>query len=145
MNNEAQNKWTKEQHDKAVILWAQGLSITQIGMSIGKSRSAVSARMTRYRSSFPMRGNSNNVLEKETKRPKLQYKLNDVPIPIEAKMVPFIDLRFGECKWILDDFWSESTSQSKCCGMNVVDKFSKSIKRNYCLFHYQESIEKANS
>lgn len=60
-----------------------------------------------------------------------------VPVPEEAKKIPWIDLKPNECQYHLDGFWDEPSNAFPCCGLPVAG--GRGRGRRFCEYHKEIS------
>lgn len=92
---EAASAWTEERLEKLRELWAEGLSITQIGDALGVSRNAIAGKA--HRMGLPKRPSP---IAKSKPKPAAKT----TPPPMPDRVLP-LRLELRQLEW----------SRSKCC------------------------------
>ncbi len=122
-------------------LVAQGYSVVEVAEKTG-----VNADTVRKLGGDDVKGRKSTVsLVKDKPTPEtvtIQYEYREIPTPEGALSKPFFCTEVGECSWILEDFWTEPRYDSPCCARPVFDRKGKGMKRTYCQYHYEASLEK---
>jgi len=72
----------------------------------------------------------------------IQYEFTEHAMPENALNTPFFCLEVGQCHWVSGGFWDEVKYDTPCCGLSVVDRLDKGMKRSYCQFHYEVALRK---
>lgn len=146
--------WTDDERQLASELWALDYTVSQIAERLGRPRSAISHQMTTHRQLFPKKGGNTyghlagihkdfwKAVKPTAENTILEYEFTETPVPEVAKLVPYMDLKARECKWLIEDFWHEPSSESICCGLAVLNYKGSTMQRNYCEQHYLASIKK---
>ena len=119
------NVWTDGRIEKLKELWAQGLSISQIGESLGVSRNAIAGKA--HRMGLPKRPSP--ISRTKVEKPK-------VVMPEDAENLP-LRLELRQLEW----------SRSKCCWPTGDPKKNGFVfcgdpivpGKPYCLTHCQEA------
>lgn len=139
-----------QDEEKQVIrdLWYTKLSVLEIAQKIGRSSSAVSkyahrVGLGRKDVSGFKRHVSLESLNKTLPYGEREYEFTETPLPENAPLIPFLDLKPGQCKWVCNEFYDEySVEETKCCGLPVLNYKGTAMQRNYCQAHYNASIKK---
>lgn len=143
--------WSVKDQTIAAEMWKNDATYRQIGLVIGKTRTTVGAYMLWHRDLFPKKGKTSlffkggDVLNREKPTPEnttIQYDFKEIPMPDDALGIPFVDLQTGQCSWIMETFWQESSMTSPCCGKSVMNLRVKGMQQSYCDFHYNAALEK---
>ena len=87
------NVWTDERLDELKKLWAEGLSISQIGEALGVSRNAIAGKA--HRMGLPKRPSPISKSKTEKAEPVIVEEKQDLPLRLELRQL----------EW----------SRSKCC------------------------------
>jgi len=135
----------RSQMTYASELWNDGKTAAEIAATIGISRESLKGIMRQELEMFPKRGTPKgwSPLPKPTPETvTIQYEYREIPTPEGALFKPFFCTEVGECSWILEDFWTEPRYDSPCCARPVFDRKGKGMKRTYCQYHYEASLEK---
>ena len=139
-------KWNTQDKERLKNLLHAGKTYTQASTIMGRSRGSIAAFVSKYKVYFST-GRSHDP-PNITMRPKptpentvVEHPPRDVPAPDGCQYIPFIDIQPGQCRYMMTDFWEETTHTSPCCGLPVHDKNAKTRAGTHCTHHYQWSME----
>lgn len=124
MNN-AGNVWTEERLEQLKRLWAEGLSISQIGEALGVSRNAIAGKA--HRMGLPKRPSPINKSKAEESDANLVEDLQELPLRLELRQLVWSR---SKCCWPTGD---PKKNGFLFCGKSVVPG------KPYCLSHCQEA------
>jgi GcrA cell cycle regulator len=119
------NVWTDERLEELKKLWAQGLSISQIGEALGVSRNAIAGKA--HRMGLPKRPSP--ISKPKTQKPKAELVTDDQDLPLRLELRQLVWSR-SKCCWPTGD---PKKNGFKFCGDTVVPG------KPYCLPHCQEA------
>lgn len=144
-------KWTDDEKQILTDMYLAGESITKIANKLSRTIAQVRGFIERNKHRMPdekqeskirHQVRTRNLDEKPTPETvTIQYEFTEYPMPEEALMIPFKDVKPGQCGWLSGGFWDEPHSETPCCGLPVYDPNGKGLRRQYCEFHYKISIE----
>lgn len=145
--------WSQEDHEKAIELWDLGSTVETIANTLGRTKDAIFAYTKEHREFFAHRQKQDaslalksfyGTLQIEKPKPEntvIEYEYEEIPVPENAPLVSYLDLKPHKCKWICDEFWDEfDIETSKCCGLDVENKHGSAMQKNYCERHYKASV-----
>jgi GcrA cell cycle regulator len=136
--------WTSERDHRIIVLWADGLSASEIARDFGDcSRNAVIGRVYRLRASgYPLEARSSsparssyhrrspaksNAARSRPRRPPKPPPLVEPTPPSLDKLIPFLDVRNGLCRWPHGD--PQQLSAFRFCG-------EQTCAHVYCDYHW---------
>ena len=142
-------RWTLEEKERLKSLLDLGKTYTQASEIMSRSRGAIAAFVSQHKIYFAsepivdmppeffLRSKPNR------ENTVIEHPPRDVPVPDGCLYIPFIDTEPGQCRYVMTDFWDETTHTSACCGLPVHDKAKRhgNRARSFCTHHYQWSIE----
>jgi GcrA cell cycle regulator len=119
------NVWTDERLEKLKELWAQGLSISQIGAALGVSRNAIAGKA--HRVGLPKRPSP--ISRPKVEKPKVDMAAvtENLPLRLELRQ---LEWSRSKCCWPTGD---PKKNGFVFCGDPVVPG------KPYCLSHCQEA------
>jgi len=144
--------WTEDDIQKASEMWSLDYSIASIATALNRTKSTVNNLMANNREIFPKKGRkrvtSEQNLQQRWFRDKptpetvtIQYEYSEIEPPEGALSKPFFCTEVGECVWILQSFWQDTSFDSPCCALPVFDRKGRGLKRSYCQRHYEVSLQ----
>ena len=119
------NVWTDERLDELKKLWAEGLSISQIGEALGVSRNAIAGKAHRMR--LPKRPSPISKSKTEKAKTAINEEEQDLPLRLELRQ---LEWSRSKCCWPTGD---PKKNGFVFCGGAVVPG------KPYCLQHCQEA------
>ena len=119
------NVWTDERLDVLKKLWAEGLSISQIGEALGVSRNAIAGKA--HRMGLPKRPSPISRSKTENPEPFIVEAEQDLPLRLELRQ---LEWSRSKCCWPTGD---PKKNGFVFCGDTVVPG------KPYCLPHCQEA------
>ena len=119
------NVWTDERLDELKKLWAEGLSISQIGEALGVSRNAIAGKA--HRMGLPKRPSPISKSKAEKTERVVVEKEQDLPLRLELRQ---LEWSRSKCCWPTGD---PKKNGFVFCGAAVVPG------KPYCLPHCQEA------
>ena len=119
------NVWTDERLDELKKLWAEGLSISQIGEALGVSRNAIAGKA--HRMGLPKRPSPISKSKAEKAEPVAVEKEQDLPLRLELRQLVWSR---SKCCWPTGD---PKKNGFVFCGDAVVPG------KPYCLPHCKEA------
>ena len=119
------NVWTDERLEELKKLWAQGLSISQIGEALGVSRNAIAGKA--HRMGLPKRPSPNS--KPKTEKPKAAPVVEEQDLPLRLELRQLVWSR-SKCCWPTGD---PKKNGFVFCGDTVVPG------KPYCLPHCKEA------
>jgi GcrA cell cycle regulator len=119
------NVWTDERLDELKKLWAEGLSISQIGEALGVSRNAIAGKA--HRMGLPKRPSPISKSKAEKAEPVVEEEEQDLPLRLELRQLVWSR---RNCCWTTGD---PKKNGFVVCGDAVVPG------KPYCLPHCQEA------
>ena len=119
------NVWTDERFEELKKLWAQGLSISQIGEALGVSRNAIAGKA--HRMGLPKRPSP--ISKPKAEKPKVEPVVEEKDLPLRLELRQLVWSR-SKCCWPTGD---PKKNGFKFCGDTVVPG------KPYCLPHCQEA------
>ena len=119
------NVWTDERLDELRKLWAEGLSITQIGEALGVSRNAIAGKA--HRMGLPKRPSPISKSKTEKLAPAAAVEDQELPLRLELRELVWSR---SKCCWPTGD---PKKNGFKFCGSVVVPG------KPYCLTHCREA------
>ena len=119
------NVWTDERLDELKKLWAEGLSISQIGEALGVSRNAIAGKA--HRMGLPKRPSPISKTKTEKGKPLNDKGEQDLPLRLELRQ---LEWSRSKCCWPTGD---PKKNGFVFCGDAVVPG------KPYCLSHCQEA------
>ena len=119
------NVWTDERLEELKKLWAQGLSISQIGEALGVSRNAIAGKA--HRMGLPKRPSP--ISKPKAEKPKAEPVVEEQDLPLRLELRQLVWSR-SKCCWPTGD---PKKNGFKSCGDTVVPG------KPYCLPHCQEA------
>ncbi len=119
------NVWTDERLDVLKKLWAEGLSISQIGEALGVSRNAIAGKA--HRMGLPKRPSPISRSKTEKPEPFIVEAEKDLPLRLELRQ---LEWSRSKCCWPTGD---PKKNGFVFCGNAVVPG------KPYCLSHCQEA------
>ena len=119
------NVWTDERLEELKKLWAQGLSISQIGEALGVSRNAIAGKA--HRMGLPKRPSP--ISKPKAEKPKAEPIVEEQDLPLRLELRQLVWSR-SKCCWPTGD---PKKNGFKFCGDTVVPG------KPYCLPHCQEA------
>ena len=119
------NVWTDERLDELKKLWAEGLSISQIGEALGVSRNAIAGKA--HRMGLPKRPSPISKSKAEKAEPVVEEQEQDLPLRLELRQ---LEWSRSKCCWPTGD---PKKNGFVFCGAAVVPG------KPYCLPHCQEA------
>ena len=122
---DASNVWTDERLDELKKLWAEGLSISQIGEALGVSRNAIAGKA--HRMGLPKRPSPISKSKTEKVQPVSNKEEQDLPLRLELRQ---LEWSRSKCCWPTGD---PKKNGFVFCGDAVVPG------KPYCLSHCQEA------
>ena len=123
--SDAGNVWTDERLDELKKLWAEGLSISQIGEALGVSRNAIAGKA--HRMGLPKRPSPISKSKTEKAEPVIVADEQDLPLRFELRQ---LEWSRSKCCWPTGD---PKINGFVFCGGSVVPG------KPYCLPHCQEA------
>ena len=123
--NDTGNVWTDERLEKLKKLWAQGLSISQIGEALGVSRNAIAGKA--HRMGLPKRPSPISKPKAEKPEAKPVVEEQDLPLRLELRQLVWSR---SKCCWPTGD---PKKNGFVFCGDTVVPG------KPYCLPHCKEA------
>lgn len=128
----AEEKWTMAQKEQLSFLWAEGLSITKIGLELGLSRNSVVGKANRM--GLPRRGSP---IKQAPKGQPVSVDIRRLPLPPTPSVratayhgpgMPLAERKMsGECGWIIGE-----PAEFRCCGAPTWQGSS------WCEFHFHK-------
>ena len=115
------NVWTDERLEKLKKLWAQGLSISQIGEALGVSRNAIAGKA--HRMGLPKRPSP--ISKPKAEKPKVEPVVEEQDLPLRLELRQLVWSR-SKCCWPTGD---PKKNGFVFCGDTVVPG------KPYCLPH----------
>lgn len=119
------NVWTDERLEKLKKLWAQGLSISQIGEALGVSRNAIAGKA--HRMGLPKRPSP--ISKPKAEKPKVEPVVEEQDLPLRLELRQLVWSR-SKCCWPTGD---PKKNGFVFCGDTVVPG------KPYCLPHCKEA------
>ena len=119
------NVWTDERLEKLKKLWAQGLSISQIGEALGVSRNAIAGKA--HRMGLPKRPSP--ISKPKAEKPKVVPVVEEKDLPLRLELRQLVWSR-SKCCWPTGD---PKKNGFVFCGDTVVPG------KPYCLPHCKEA------
>jgi GcrA cell cycle regulator len=119
------NVWTDERLEELKKLWAQGLSISQIGEALGVSRNAIAGKA--HRMGLPKRPSP--ISKPKAEKPKVEPVVEEQDLPLRLKLRQLVWSR-SKCCWPTGD---PKKNGFVFCGDTVVPG------KPYCLPHCKEA------
>ena len=119
------NVWTDERLDELKRLWAEGLSISQIGEALGVSRNAIAGKA--HRMGLPKRPSPISKSKTKKAKPVIDEEEQDLPLRLELRQLKWSR---SKCCWPTGD---PKKNGFVFCGDAVVPG------KPYCLPHCQEA------
>ena len=119
------NVWTDERLEKLKKLWAQGLSISQIGEALGVSRNAIAGKA--HRMGLPKRPSP--ISKSKAEKPKVEPVFEEQDLPLRLELRQLVWSR-SKCCWPTGD---PKKNGFVFCGDTVVPG------KPYCLPHCKEA------
>ena len=123
--SDAGNVWTDERLDELKKLWAEGLSISQIGEALGVSRNAIAGKA--HRMGLPKRPSPISKSKTEKAKSVSDKEEQDLPLRLELRQ---LEWSRSKCCWPSGDPKHNGFS---FCGAAIVPG------KPYCLAHCQEA------
>ena len=124
--NEIGNVWTSERLEELKKLWAEGLSISQIGESLGVSRNSIAGKA--HRMGLPKRPSPINKSKAKKAESVVVEEEQDLPLRLELRQ---LEWSRSKCCWPTGD---PKKNGFVFCGDAVVPG------KPYCLTHCQEAF-----
>ena len=119
------NVWTDERLEELKKLWAQGLSISQIGEALGVSRNAIAGKA--HRMGLPKRPSP--ISKPKAEKPKVELVVEERDLPLRLELRQLVWSR-SKCCWPTGD---PKKNGFVFCGDTVVPG------KPYCLPHCKEA------
>ena len=119
------NVWTDERLEELKKLWAQGLSISQIGEALGVSRNAIAGKA--HRMGLPKRPSPISKPKAEKRKVEPVVEEQDLPLRLELRQLVWSR---SKCCWPTGD---PKKNGFVFCGDTVVPG------KPYCLPHCKEA------
>lgn len=119
------NVWTDERLEELKKLWAQGLSISQIGEALGVSRNAIAGKA--HRMGLPKRPSP--ISKPKAEKPKVEPVVEEQDLPLRLELRQLVWSR-SKCCWPTGD---PKKNGFLFCGDTVVPG------KPYCLPHCKEA------
>ena len=119
------NVWTDERLEELKKLWAQGLSISQIGEALGVSRNAIAGKA--HRVGLPKRPSP--ISKPKAEKPKVEPVVEEQDLPLRLELRQLVWSR-SKCCWPTGD---PKKNRFVFCGDTVVPG------KPYCLLHCKEA------
>ena len=119
------NVWTEERLEEIKKLWAQGLSISQIGEALGVSRNAIAGKA--HRMGLPKRPSP--ISKPKAEKPKVEPVVEEQDLPLRLELRQLVWSR-SKCCWPTGD---PKKNGFVFCGDTVVPG------KPYCLPHCKEA------
>ena len=119
------NVWTDERLEELKKLWAQGLSISQIGEALGVSRNAIAGKA--HRMGLPKRPSP--ISKPKAEKPKVEPVVEEKDLPLRLELRQLVWSR-SRCCWPTGD---PKKNGFVFCGDTVVPG------KPYCLPHCKEA------
>ena len=119
------NVWTDERLEELKKLWAQGLSISQIGEALGVSRNAIAGKA--HRMGLPKRPSP--ISKPKAEKPKIESVVEEQDLPLRLELRQLVWSR-SKCCWPTGD---PKKNGFVFCGDTVVPG------KPYCLPHCKEA------
>ena len=119
------NVWTDERLEELKKLWAQGLSISQIGEALGVSRNAIAGKA--HRMGLPKRPSP--ISKPKAEKPKVEPVVDEQDLPLRLELRQLVWSR-SKCCWPTGD---PKKNGFVFCGDTVVPG------KPYCLPHCKEA------
>ncbi|MCH1427251.1 MAG: GcrA family cell cycle regulator [Alphaproteobacteria bacterium] len=119
------NVWTDERLEELKKLWAQGLSISQIGEALGVSRNAIAGKA--HRMGLPKRPSP--ISKPKAEKPKVEPVVAEQDLPLRLELRQLVWSR-SKCCWPTGD---PKKNGFVFCGDTVVPG------KPYCLPHCKEA------
>jgi len=119
------NVWTDERLEELKKLWAQGLSISQIGEALGVSRNAIAGKA--HRMGLPKRPSP--ISKSKAEKPKVEPVVEERDLPLRLELRQLVWSR-SKCCWPTGD---PKKNGFVFCGDTVVPG------KPYCLPHCKEA------
>ena len=119
------NVWTDERLEELKKLWAQGLSISQIGEALGVSRNAIAGKA--HRMGLPKRPSP--ISKPKAEKPKVVPVVEEKDLPLRLELRQLVWSR-SKCCWPTGD---PKKNGFVFCGDTVVPG------KPYCLPHCKEA------
>ena len=119
------NVWTDERLEELKKLWAQGLSISQIGEALGVSRNAIAGKA--HRMGLPKRPSP--ISKPKAEKPKVEPVVQEQDLPLRLELRQLVWSR-SKCCWPTGD---PKKNGFVFCGDTVVPG------KPYCLPHCKEA------
>ena len=119
------NVWTDERLEEIKKLWAQGLSISQIGEALGVSRNAIAGKA--HRMGLPKRPSP--ISKPKAEKPKVEPVVEERDLPLRLELRQLVWSR-SKCCWPTGD---PKKNGFVFCGDTVVPG------KPYCLPHCKEA------
>ena len=119
------NVWTDERLEELKKLWAQGLSISQIGEALGVSRNAIAGKA--HRMGLPKRPSP--ISKPKAEKPKVEPVVEEKDLPLRLELRQLVWSR-SKCCWPTGD---PKKNGFVFCGDTVVPG------KPYCLPHCKEA------
>lgn len=119
------NVWTDERLEELKKLWAQGLSISQIGEALGVSRNAIAGKA--HRMGLPKRPSP--ISKPKAEKPKVEPVVEEQDLPLRLELRQLVWSR-SKCCWPTGD---PKKNGFVFCGDKVVPG------KPYCLPHCKEA------
>ena len=119
------NVWTDERLEELKKLWAQGLSISQIGEALGVSRNAIAGKA--HRMGLPKRPSP--ISKPKAEKPEVEPVVEEQDLPLRLELRQLVWSR-SKCCWPTGD---PKKNGFVFCGDTVVPG------KPYCLPHCKEA------
>ena len=119
------NVWTDERLEELKKLWAQGLSISQIGEALGVSRNAIAGKA--HRMGLPKRPSP--ISKPKAEKPKVEPVVEEQDLPLRLELRQLVWSR-SKCCWPTGD---PKKNGFVFCGDTAVPG------KPYCLPHCKEA------
>ena len=123
------NVWTEERLSELRILWAEGLSISQIGDALGVSRNAIAGKA--HRMGLPKRPSPISKPKTEKVDSETPFEEQNLPLRLELRQLVWSR---SKCCWPTGD---PKKNGFIFCGETVIPG------KPYCLQHCQEAYTTA--
>jgi GcrA cell cycle regulator len=123
--SDTSNVWTDKRLEELKKLWAQGLSISQIGEALGVSRNAIAGKA--HRMGLPKRPSP--ISKPKAEKPKVEPVVEEQELPLRLELRQLVWSR-SKCCWPTGD---PKKNGFVFCGDTVVPG------KPYCLSHCKEA------